>query len=136
MKNIYILLIFTISQIAIAQEPHAPVSLSAEDYSHAEQSLSYHANNKVYYNRISVAWSDNKLIYSTNARDATKYYLVNLKSKNKSPLFASKVFAKKLFELTGIERDPGSLSLRSLKVGKRQSYIYGWHPTSSLGFKK
>ena len=100
MKNISLLFIYYFSiTLVFAQEPYAPDQLTEEDYSQAENALSYNTFDKVRNLRISPIWAGEKFIYLWDTEDGFEIISVNARNKDKSIVLTEEEIKNQLSEI-------------------------------------
>src|SRR3954469_813806 len=110
------LLLITASLIANAQQPNSPKALTSDDYSKAEQFLSYKTMPLVYH-AIRPTWvSDDHFWYRDTTPSGTEFVMFDAAKQTKQPAFDHAKLATALGEATGMKLDPNKLPFMTIDL--------------------
>lgn len=98
-------------------ESNVAVSVSAEDYRHAEQFLSDNTNPLVHDRILAQYWQDDgRLIYQKSTAEGSEYLLVDITAAERGSLFDHQALAAALETFADDDFDPEDLDLSDLEL--------------------
>jgi dipeptidyl-peptidase 4 len=110
------LLLLTASIFCAAQQPNSAKALTADDYAHAEQFLTYKTTPLVYHS-VRPTWIDDvRFWYRDTGAEGTHFVLYDTTKQTRQPAFDHAKLATALSDATGRKLDPNKLPFMTMDL--------------------